>query len=101
MEFWANLMDSCPDFVVILFQGLMAVDCPYTGIVDCWQVALSLAQDFQQAGVSVLTNFEVSDIEMAKESPSRSKDGKPFLSFLLNTCSDFLKTLGLLFLDWC
>lgn len=67
----------------------MAVDCPYTGIVDYRQVALSFAQDFQEAGGSVLTNFEVKDIEMARESPSRSKDGKPSLSFLMNTCIDF------------
>lgn len=63
----------------------MAIDCPHTGIVDYQQVALSFAQDFQEAGGSVLTNFEVEDIEMAKESPSRSKDGKQSLSFLLNT----------------
>lgn len=67
----------------------MAIDCPYTGIVDYRQVALSFAQDFQEAGGSVLTNFEVKDIEMAGESPSRSKDGKPSLSFLLDTCIDF------------
>ncbi|EPY74404.1 L-2-hydroxyglutarate dehydrogenase, mitochondrial precursor [Camelus ferus] len=56
-------------------RGLMAIDCPYTGIVNYRQVALSFAQDFQEAGGSVLTNFEVEDIEMAKESPSRSEDG--------------------------
>ncbi|MBZ3876891.1 L-2-hydroxyglutarate dehydrogenase, mitochondrial [Sciurus carolinensis] len=56
-------------------RGLMAIDCPYTGIVDYRQVALSFAQDFQEAGGSVLTNFEVKDIEMARESPSRSGDG--------------------------
>lgn len=67
----------------------MAIDCPYTGIVDYRQVALSFAQDFQEAGGSVLTNFEVKEIEKAKESPSRSKDGKPPSSFLLNTCVDF------------
>lgn len=67
----------------------MAIDCPYTGIVDYRQVALSFAQDFQEAGGFVLTNFEVKGIEMAKESPSGSKDGKPSLSFLLNTCINF------------
>lgn len=66
----------------------MAIDCPYTGIVDYRKIALSLAQDFQEAGGSVVTNFEVKDIEMAKESPSRSKDGKLPLSFLLKTCTD-------------
>lgn len=86
MEFWANLSDSFsyPDFVIILFQGLMAIDCPYTGIVDYRQVALSFAHDFQQAGGSVLTNFEVNDIEMAKENPSGAEAGKLSLSFLLN-----------------
>ena len=67
----------------------MAIDCPYTGIVDYRQVALSFAKDFQEAGGSILTSFEVEDIEMARESPSRSKDGKLSLSFLLNTGIDF------------
>ncbi|XP_069909777.1 L-2-hydroxyglutarate dehydrogenase, mitochondrial isoform X1 [Oryctolagus cuniculus] len=66
-------------------RGLMAVDCPYTGIVDYRQVALSFAQDFQQAGGSILTNFEVNDIEMAKESPSRSKDGMKYPIVIKNT----------------
>lgn len=79
----------CLDFFIILSQGLMALDCPYTGIVDYRQVALSFAQDFQEVGGSVLTNFEVKDIEMARESPSISKDGKPSLSFLSNACTDF------------
>lgn len=73
----------------------MAIDCPYTGIVDYRQVALSFAKDFQEAGGFVLTNFEVKDIELAKESPSRSKDGKPSLSFLLNTSIDFWTNLEL------
>lgn len=54
----------------------MAIDCPYTGIVNYQQVALSFAQDFQDAGGSILKDFEVKDIEIANESPSRSKDGK-------------------------
>ncbi|XP_062061142.1 L-2-hydroxyglutarate dehydrogenase, mitochondrial isoform X3 [Lepus europaeus] len=66
-------------------RGLMAVDCPYTGIVDYRQVALSFAKDFQQAGGSILTNFEVNDIEMAKESPSRSKDGMKYPIVIKNT----------------
>ncbi|XP_024622743.1 L-2-hydroxyglutarate dehydrogenase, mitochondrial isoform X2 [Neophocaena asiaeorientalis asiaeorientalis] len=51
----------------------------------CRQVALSFAQDFQEAGGSVLTNFEVEDIEMAKESPSRSKDGMKYPIVIRNT----------------
>ena len=70
----------------------MAIDCPYTGIVDYRQVAFSFAKDFQEAGGSVLTNCEVEDIEMARESPSRSKDGKLSVSFLLNTLIDFIET---------
>nr|XP_030710771.1 L-2-hydroxyglutarate dehydrogenase, mitochondrial isoform X1 [Globicephala melas] len=66
-------------------RGLMAIDCPHTGIVDYQQVALSFAQDFQEAGGSVLTNFEVEDIEMAKESPSRSKDGMKYPVVIRNT----------------
>nr|XP_036871858.1 L-2-hydroxyglutarate dehydrogenase, mitochondrial isoform X3 [Manis javanica] len=42
-------------------------------------------RDFQEAGGSVLTNFEVKDIEMAKESPSRSKDGMKYPIVIRNT----------------
>ncbi|XP_014935578.2 L-2-hydroxyglutarate dehydrogenase, mitochondrial isoform X2 [Acinonyx jubatus] len=66
-------------------KGLMAIDCPYTGIVDYRQVALSFAKDFQEAGGFVLTNFEVKDIELAKESPSRSKDGMKYPIVIRNT----------------
>ncbi|XP_045679697.1 L-2-hydroxyglutarate dehydrogenase, mitochondrial isoform X2 [Phyllostomus hastatus] len=66
-------------------RGLMAIDCPYTGIVDYRQVAVSFAQDFQEAGGSVLTNFEVKDIETATESPSRSEDGMKFPIVIRNT----------------
>ncbi|XP_016001260.2 L-2-hydroxyglutarate dehydrogenase, mitochondrial isoform X2 [Rousettus aegyptiacus] len=66
-------------------RGLMAIDCPYTGIVDYRQVALSFAQDFQEAGGSVLTSFEVKDIEMAGESPSRSEDEMKYPIVIRNT----------------
>uniref|UniRef100_A0A8D2HCQ2 L-2-hydroxyglutarate dehydrogenase, mitochondrial n=1 Tax=Urocitellus parryii TaxID=9999 RepID=A0A8D2HCQ2_UROPR len=66
-------------------KGLMAIDCPYTGIVNYRQVALSFAQDFQEAGGSVLTNFEVKDIEMARESPPRSIDGMKYPIMVKNT----------------
>ncbi|XP_027785652.1 L-2-hydroxyglutarate dehydrogenase, mitochondrial isoform X1 [Marmota flaviventris] len=66
-------------------RGLMAIDCPYTGIVNYRQVALSFAQDFQEAGGSVLTNFEVKDIEMARESPPRSIDGMKYPIMVKNT----------------
>ncbi|XP_005376884.1 PREDICTED: L-2-hydroxyglutarate dehydrogenase, mitochondrial [Chinchilla lanigera] len=66
-------------------RGLMAIDCPYTGIVDYRQIALSFAHDFQEAGGSVITDFEVKDIEMAKESPSSSKDGMKYPIVIKNT----------------
>ncbi|KAM8781924.1 L-2-hydroxyglutarate dehydrogenase, mitochondrial isoform 2-T2 [Rhynchonycteris naso] len=66
-------------------KGLMAIDCPYTGIVDYRRVALSFAQDFEEAGGSVLTSFEVKDIEIAEESPSRSEDGMKYPIVIRNT----------------
>ncbi|KAJ7419708.1 L-2-hydroxyglutarate dehydrogenase, mitochondrial [Willisornis vidua] len=56
-------------------RGLMALDSPYTGIVDYKQVAQSYAEDFQEAGGTILTDFEVTSIDMAKESPPGSEDG--------------------------
>uniref|UniRef100_A0A8D0GEL6 L-2-hydroxyglutarate dehydrogenase, mitochondrial n=1 Tax=Sphenodon punctatus TaxID=8508 RepID=A0A8D0GEL6_SPHPU len=56
-------------------RGLMALDSPYTGILNYRQVALSYAKDFQDAGGTVLTDFEVKDMEMAKECPLESKEG--------------------------
>ncbi|XP_071413284.1 L-2-hydroxyglutarate dehydrogenase, mitochondrial isoform X2 [Pithys albifrons albifrons] len=56
-------------------KGLMALDSPYTGIVDYKQVAQSYAEDFQEAGGTILTDFEVTSIDMAKESPPGSEDG--------------------------
>ncbi|XP_036239961.1 L-2-hydroxyglutarate dehydrogenase, mitochondrial [Molothrus aeneus] len=56
-------------------RGLMALDSPYTGIVDYKQVAQSYARDFQEAGGTILTDFEVTDMEMAKESSAESEDG--------------------------
>ncbi|XP_065450055.1 L-2-hydroxyglutarate dehydrogenase, mitochondrial isoform X2 [Chrysemys picta bellii] len=56
----------------------MALDSPYTGIVNYRQVAQSYAEDFQEAGGAVLTDFEVTDMEMAKESPSESEDGMKY-----------------------
>ncbi|KAM4853783.1 L-2-hydroxyglutarate dehydrogenase, mitochondrial isoform 2-T2 [Thomomys bottae] len=66
-------------------RGLMAIDCPYTGIVDYRQVALSFAQDFQEAGGSILTSFEVESIGMAKESVSESKEENEFPVVIKNT----------------
>lgn len=65
----------------------MALDSPYTGIVNYRQVAFAYAEDFQAAGGTVLTDFEVKGIEVAKESPAGSEDGKE-LSFRL-LCPSF------------
>lgn len=61
----------------------MALDSPYTGIVDYRQVAQSYAEDFQEAGGTILTDFEVTDMEMVKESSSGSEDGKAGFAFFL------------------
>ncbi|NXJ83601.1 L2HDH protein, partial [Trogon melanurus] len=66
-------------------RGLMALDSPYTGIVDYKQVAQSYAEDFREAGGTILTDFEVTNMEMARESSSESEDGKvvfcPLISY--------------------
>lgn len=57
-------------------QGIMALDSPYTGIVDWRMVALRYASDFEEAGGTVLTEYKVSDISTIKESPTGSTEGK-------------------------
>lgn len=57
-------------------QGIMALDSPYTGIVDWRLVALRYGKDFEEAGGTVVTESEVNDISMAKESPEGSAEGK-------------------------
>ena len=57
-------------------QGVMALDSPYTGIVDWRRVALSYGADFEEAGGTVVTNYEVNDIAMATESAPGSSEGK-------------------------
>ncbi|XP_051503329.1 L-2-hydroxyglutarate dehydrogenase, mitochondrial-like [Myxocyprinus asiaticus] len=56
-------------------RGIMALDSPYTGIVDWRVVALTYGKDFQEAGGTVLTSFEASDITLAAESPAGSTEG--------------------------
>ncbi|XP_007561919.1 L-2-hydroxyglutarate dehydrogenase, mitochondrial [Poecilia formosa] len=56
-------------------RGIMALDSPYTGIVDWRMVALRYGRDFEEAGGTVLTEFEVSDMSVVKESPAGSPDG--------------------------
>lgn len=60
----------------ISFQGIMALDSPYTGIVDWRMVAFSYGEDFAEAGGKVVTEYEVKDITMAKESPAGSTEGE-------------------------
>lgn len=54
----------------------MALDSPYTGIVDWRMVAFSYGEDFAEAGGKVVTEYEVKDITMAKESPAGSTEGE-------------------------
>ncbi|KAJ3613459.1 hypothetical protein NHX12_019708 [Muraenolepis orangiensis] len=56
-------------------RGVMALDSPYTGIVDWRQVALSYGADFQEAGGTVVTDYEVNDIAVASESVTGSEEG--------------------------
>lgn len=59
-------------------RGIMAIDSPYTGIVDWRMVALSFGKDFEEAGGRVVTEYEVNDISMAKESPAGSTEGMTY-----------------------
>lgn len=54
----------------------MALDSPNTGIVDWRLVALTYGKDFQEAGGTVITDFEASDIKVAAESPAGSAEGE-------------------------
>lgn len=53
----------------------MALDSPYTGIVDWRMVALRYGADFEEAGGAVVTDYEVTDISMVKESSAGSAEG--------------------------
>lgn len=59
-------------------RGIMALDSPYTGIVDWRMVALQYGKDFEEAGGKVVTEYEVNDISMVKESPSGSTEGMKY-----------------------
>ncbi|XP_070776749.1 L-2-hydroxyglutarate dehydrogenase, mitochondrial [Enoplosus armatus] len=59
-------------------RGIMALDSPYTGIVDWRMVALRYGKDFEEAGGTVVTESEVNDISMVKESPAGSTDGMKY-----------------------
>ncbi|XP_075879476.1 L-2-hydroxyglutarate dehydrogenase, mitochondrial [Nelusetta ayraudi] len=59
-------------------RGIMALDSPYTGIVDWRMVALQYGKDFEEAGGTVVTESEVNDISMAKEGPEGSAEGMKY-----------------------
>ncbi|KAM8914149.1 L-2-hydroxyglutarate dehydrogenase, mitochondrial [Spinachia spinachia] len=59
-------------------RGLMALDSPYTGIVDWRRVALRYGQDFEEAGGTVVTDAEVDDITTVTESAAGSTDGMKY-----------------------
>ncbi|KAM4664824.1 L-2-hydroxyglutarate dehydrogenase, mitochondrial isoform 2-T2 [Discoglossus pictus] len=63
----------------------MALDSPYTGIVNYKQVAQSYTDDFCDAGGSVLTDFEVTNIEMVQECPEGSEGGLEYPIVIRNT----------------
>uniref|UniRef100_A0A3Q3FMW7 L-2-hydroxyglutarate dehydrogenase, mitochondrial n=1 Tax=Labrus bergylta TaxID=56723 RepID=A0A3Q3FMW7_9LABR len=59
-------------------RGIMALDSPYTGIVDWRMVALRYGRDFEEAGGTVLTDSEVNNIAAVNESPSGSAEGMKY-----------------------
>ncbi|KAM8736752.1 L-2-hydroxyglutarate dehydrogenase, mitochondrial [Acanthopagrus latus] len=59
-------------------RGIMALDSPYTGIVDWRMVALRYGKDFEEAGGKVVTESEVDDISMVKESSAGSTEGMKY-----------------------
>ena len=65
-----------PSHSVSSVQGIMALDSPYTGIVDWRMVALQYGKDFEEAGGTVVTDYEVKDISMVKESSAGSTEGR-------------------------
>ncbi|XP_072511752.1 L-2-hydroxyglutarate dehydrogenase, mitochondrial [Notamacropus eugenii] len=50
-------------------RGLLALECPSTGIVDYTRVAAAFAEDFRESGGSLLTGFEVSSMQLAAARP--------------------------------
>ncbi|XP_077123451.1 L-2-hydroxyglutarate dehydrogenase, mitochondrial isoform X1 [Ranitomeya variabilis] len=66
-------------------KGVMALDSPYTGIVDYRQVARSYTDDFCDAGGSILTGYEVSDVKMMNESSTGSEQDLEYPVVIRNT----------------
>lgn len=71
-------------------QGIMALDSPYTGIVDWRMVALQYGKDFEEAGGTVVTESEVNDISMVKESPAGSTEGNKQVLYINMSTQSFL-----------
>uniref|UniRef100_A0A3B4BGQ1 L-2-hydroxyglutarate dehydrogenase, mitochondrial n=1 Tax=Periophthalmus magnuspinnatus TaxID=409849 RepID=A0A3B4BGQ1_9GOBI len=85
-------------------RGIMAIDSPYTGIVDWRMVALRYGQDFEEAGGRIVTEFEVNDISMATESPEGSTEGMKYPIVIRDTKGEevrsrFVLTCGGLYSD--
>ncbi|XP_026154984.1 L-2-hydroxyglutarate dehydrogenase, mitochondrial [Mastacembelus armatus] len=59
-------------------RGIMALDSPYTGIVDWRMVALRYGADFVETGGKVVTEYEVSNISTVRESPAGSTEGMKY-----------------------
>lgn len=59
-------------------RGIMALDSPYTGIVDWREVALAYGKDFQEAGGTVMTDYEASEMSVAAESQADSTNGQKY-----------------------
>lgn len=85
-------------------RGIMAIDSPYTGIIDWRMMALSYGQDFEEAGGRVVTEFEVVDISMATESPAGTTEGMEYPIVIRDTKGEevrcrFVLTCGGLYSD--
>lgn len=74
-------------------QGVMALDSPYTGIVDWRMVALRYGKDFEEAGGTVVTESEINDISMVKESPAGSTDGNRQVQYISVSVRSFLTVI--------
>ncbi|MBN3291477.1 L2HDH protein, partial [Polypterus senegalus] len=59
-------------------RGLMALDSPYTGIVDWRLAALTYAKDFQEMGGKVVSEFEAINIKISAESCEGSEEGMKY-----------------------
>uniref|UniRef100_A0A1A7WF78 L-2-hydroxyglutarate dehydrogenase, mitochondrial n=3 Tax=Iconisemion striatum TaxID=60296 RepID=A0A1A7WF78_9TELE len=85
-------------------RGIMALDSPYTGIVDWRMVALKYGADFEEAGGTVVTQYEVSDISTVKESPAGCTEGMKYPITIRNKKGDevrcrYVLTCGGLYSD--